>query len=183
MKTYRKGLIPYLEALAEKEAAPAGGSAVCLCLCLVTSLLEKALKYSLKPDLKTKRINKILKSLPLLRKKILLYLDEDGEIFVKAIKNKGKKRLKFIKKSQALTEEIARTSWKVFSLAKKIESDIKKSIKSDFFIALELIELSLKGCIYNLEANRYLFQTKSQVLKILLKKLAQVQKYGQGLRG
>jgi formiminotetrahydrofolate cyclodeaminase len=158
----------YLEDLAKKAPSPGGGSAVCLVLCLGVSLLEKAIRYSTFRDNRFKKHLDILKKL---REKVYSYIALDGKIFERILLTKGAKRSEFIVKSQRLIIDTGKTSIKVFSIAKKVESGIKKSIISDFYIGKEFIKVALEGCIFTLEANRDIFKVDSEYINIFKKYL------------
>jgi len=73
--------------------------------------------------------------------------------------------------------EVAGASRTAFSLAKALEFDIKRSIISDFYIGLGLIELALFGCICNLETNLKIFGKKNKKIPVFKKVLKRWQKY------
>lgn len=172
MQSQRKNFKAYLENLAKPKPSPGGGSTVALSFCLGASLIEKAASYSVQKE-KNKRFRKALKALAGLRRRVYPLIDKDALIFQKLMASRGLKRLKFIKSSENLIAEIACISQKAFLLAKALESGIKKSISSDFYIGLELIKTAFFGCIANLEANGQLFGRKNKQvasLKRVLKK-------------
>ena len=146
---YQKIFKGYLNDLSRKKPSPGGGSAAALSACIGISLIEKAINYSAK-DKKFLKETKLLNSL---RNKALICVDSDGEIFEKVMQSKGKKRLLFLSKSNALVVDLGNICVRVSCLAKKVESGIKKSIISDFYTGLNFIRVSLKACIYNLKDN------------------------------
>lgn len=150
MERYSNRFKNYLDDLAAKKPAPGGGSAVALSLCLGISLLQKAINYS---SGENKKLKKCAYALRDLRKSISPYIDIDGDIFEKYIHSKGKMRLYFLKRSNAGIIKIGNTCNTVFSYAKRIESGIKESIISDFYIGLNFVAIALRGCIINLEVN------------------------------
>jgi formiminotetrahydrofolate cyclodeaminase len=101
----------------------------------------------------------------------------DGKIFFKILKEKGKRKRLFLEKSQDLIVKLGKSCKKVISLAKKIESKIKKSIISDFYMGLDFVSVALKGCILNLEANRRLFGINSRYINIFKKYLKKWEKF------
>lgn len=162
----------YLDTLAKRQPSPGGGSVVCLMFCQGVSLLEKAVHYSQssKPQTasltqKHRRLQVYSRVLFRLRRKIYPFIDRDGYIFEKIMRSRGACRLRYIKQSQKLIITVAEACCEVFSLAKKMESDIKKNIISDFYIGRECVKLALKGCIVNLKANEELFGVKEKSLK------------------
>jgi len=173
MKNYRGKFKNYLDDLADRKPSPGGGSAVCLFFCAGASLIEKAIVFSISSKTKAKNLDKALKDLKKLRKSIYPCIDQDGYLFNKIMNSNGKKRAEFIKQSTNLVILVARSCEKVFFLAKGIESGIKKSIISDYYIGARAIRLALFGCILNLEANDKMFGKKSKYtvnFKKLLKK-------------
>ncbi|MDD5195223.1 MAG: cyclodeaminase/cyclohydrolase family protein [Candidatus Omnitrophica bacterium] len=168
MKKYRTKFKTYFDDLAAKKPAPGGGSAACLIFCLGVSLLEKAIRYSLTGEKITifYRTKEVLAKLSALQKKIALYIDLDGEIFENIMRSKGRQRVLLLKKSEQLIVETAKACYGAFLLAKGVESGIKKGISSDFFIGKESLSFSLKGCIYNLEANKNIFGRPNKFIKI-----------------
>jgi formiminotetrahydrofolate cyclodeaminase len=150
MKTYCDKFKGYLGDLAQRKPAPGGGSAVVLGLCLGMSLIEKALNYSITKNTNFKKQIFLLKKL---RCRITPYIDIDGEIFEKFMRADGKKRLLYLEKSSEIMVMVGKCCQGVFLLAKGVESGIKKSIISDFYIGLRLTKAALYGCILNLEAN------------------------------
>jgi formiminotetrahydrofolate cyclodeaminase len=159
MKTYCDKFKGYLGDLAQRKPAPGGGSAVVLGLCLGMSLIEKALNYSITKNTNFKKQIFLLKKL---RCRITPYIDIDGEIFEKFMRADGKKRLLYLEKSSEIMVMVGKCCQGVFLLAKGVESGIKKSIISDFYIGLEFIRVALKGCIFNLEANKSIFGKSSK---------------------
>jgi formiminotetrahydrofolate cyclodeaminase len=165
---YRKGFKKYLDDLGAKKPAPGGGSAVCLGFCMGVSLIEKAINYSLDKDSKLrvgrgKIKGKIyLDKLSKLKRVVYSYIDLDGQLFEKVMKERGERRLSLLKKSEALIIDLGKSCLDVFSLAKKVESGIKKSITSDFDIGLEFVKISLLGCVLNLDANTGIFGKKNK---------------------
>jgi len=159
MKNYRCSFKKYLDDLGKRKPSPGGGSAVCLIFCTGVSLIEKAISFSSFVDFK-----KQLKKFQILRKRIYPYIDKDGYIFAKIMESRGKKRAHFIKLSEGLIVDLGRASLEVFSLAKEVESGIKKTIISDFNIGLECVKIALLGCILNLSANQKMFGTKNKFI-------------------
>lgn len=166
MENYRRSFKKYLDDLGKRKVSPGGGSAVCLIFCTGVSLIEKAISFSSFPDFK-----KQLKKIQTLRKKIYPYIDKDGYIFAKIMDSRGKKRAQFIKLSEGLIVDLGRASLEVFSLAKEVESGIKKTIISDFSIGLECVKIALLGCILNLSANEKMFGAKSKFIDFFKKVL------------
>ena len=157
MKNYRGQFKGYLDDLAKRKPSPGGGSVAALSICLGLSLIEKAVIYSLTPKLKRQ-----LSSLRSLRKKILPYIDRDGYLFGKIMGSIGKERAQFIKESEKLIVDIAKSCEKTFLLVKEIKSGIKQCIMSDCDIGLSLVKTALLGCILNLEANSKMFGKKNK---------------------
>lgn len=159
MKQYRTSFKKYLDDLGKRKPSPGGGSAVCLIFCTGISLIEKAINFSSPAEFKNE-----LKKLQTLKKKVYPNIDKDGLIFAKIIGSKGKKRAQFIRLSEDLIIGLGQGSLAVFSLAKEVESGIKKSIISDFNIGLECIKVALLGCILNLEANQKMFGKENKFI-------------------
>lgn len=161
MKKYRFKIKSYLQALAAKKPSPGGGSAAALSLCLGISLLEKSINYSLqnKSVLKSK-----ITSLEKLKNKAFRYVDLDAEIFEKFMKAKGKKRIVFLNKSNNLVIDLSNTCLKAVNVSWGVESAIKKSIISDFYMGLDFVRVCLLGCVYNLEANSQILGKKPKAL-------------------
>ena len=107
---------------------------------------------------------KQLKKLQSLRKKIYPNIDKDSLIFAKIMSSKGLKRAQFIRQSESLIIDLGQGALGVFSLAKEVESGIKKCIISDFNIGLECARIALLGCIFNLEANDEMFGKRSKFI-------------------
>lgn len=166
MKNYRTGFKKYLDDLGKRKPTPGGGSAVCLIFCTGVSLIEKAISFSSFADFKKK-----VKKLQILRKRIYPYIDKDSYIFAKIMESRGKKRAQFIRLNEGLIVDLGRASLAAFSLAKEVESGIKKTIISDFNIGLECVKITLLGCIFNLSANEKMFGTKSKFINLFKKSL------------
>lgn len=178
MSSYKKDFKKYLADLPKRQPSPGGGSAVCLMFCLGISLMDKAINYSIVKKAKTAKekaqnikLKKSKASLESLSRKVYPYIDKDSQLFGKIMAAKGKKRLEFIKMSEELICDVAESAQKAFFLAKGIESGIKKSIISDFYIGLEAVRISLLGCILNLEANSSIFKTNSKNIRTFKKVL------------
>lgn len=171
MKTnYRKEFKNYLDDLSQKGYQPGGGSAGALAFCLGVSLLVKAIRHTLGSKARERREKKLklcLANFIDLKKQIYPYIDKDGEIFSKMIGGNQKNRARNLKQGSDLIKSLGRSACKVFSLAKGIESDIKKSIKSDFDLGLELVRVSALSAIFNLEANQKIFGKKEAYQKRL----------------
>jgi len=174
MINYRKNFRKYLNDLAKRKPSPGGGSAVCVVFCFGVSLIEKAINYSLSKSKDKKKLTKTLRELGLLRKNVYSYIDKDGYIFEQIMQNKGEKRAYFITKSEEIIVYVANNCKMAFSLAKGIESGIKKSIFSDFEIGLEFIKSCVFGCMSNLETNRAIFKTRNKNIAKLKKLLAKI---------
>ncbi|MBP7088750.1 MAG: cyclodeaminase/cyclohydrolase family protein [Candidatus Omnitrophica bacterium] len=164
MKNYRFCFKSYLGDLSKKNPSLGGGSAICLVFCLGISLIDKAINYSIGGVNKSKdfKLKKHLRQLNSLRQKVYPYIDEDGKIFAIIMQAKGKKRVKYLKKSEAMVFKVGTACLKAVSIAKGVESEVKKSIISDFHIGLEFIKTAFLGCIFNLEANQKIFGLKSK---------------------
>jgi len=164
MKEYRANFKEYLDDLGKKEPSPGGGSTVCLIFCTGVSLIEKAINYSFTDSNKSKdkKLQRYLKKFNVLRRLVYPYIDKDSYVFGMIMHSKRKKRDKFVEKSNDIIGRVGNSCCEAFSLAKGIESDIKKSIISDFNIGLELTKSALLGCILNSEANQKIFGKKSK---------------------
>lgn len=168
-----------MDDLAKRKPSPGGGSVLCLFLCTGLSLIEKAINYSFRTcdksvNVKLKRQFFVLHNL---RKKIYSYIDSDGYIFEKIIQSQGRKKAEYIEKSEQLVIEVAQTAKKVFFLAKKIESGIKMSIISDFYIGLHAVRIVFLGCVLNLEANHKIFGKKNRYINVFKNDLKKWQKF------
>jgi len=166
MKSYRSSFKKYLDDLGKRKPAPGGGSAVALIFCTGISLIEKAINFS-----SSIKFKKQLKKLQILKKKIYLNIDKDSLVFAKIMSSKAAKRNQFVKQGENLIVDLGQASLEVFSLAKEIESGIKKSIISDFNIGLECAKVALLGSILNLEANENMFGRKSKFTDLFKKSL------------
>lgn len=165
MQNYRDLFKKYLDDLAAKQPSPGGGSAICLIFCLGTSLIEMAMKYS---ENKSKDFSKHIETMAGFQKEVYPYIDLDARIFEKIMKaTTPKEKLEYIKDSEKLTVYLGLACHQAFLLAKKIESDIKDSIKSDFSIGIDCLKVTLRGCILNLEANSKIFGEESEQVKVL----------------
>lgn len=162
MDSYGPRFKSYLSDLSKRIPAPGGGSAICLSFCLGISLIEKTIQYSFnKKHIRTKHLNRFER----LKKRVYPYIDLDGRIFKRLMSAKLSKRKELLKRSEKIVVDTAKASWEAISLAKKVESGIKKGIISDFYIGSELIKVSLMGCILNLEANSEIFGKTSPYIK------------------
>ncbi|MCF7886815.1 MAG: cyclodeaminase/cyclohydrolase family protein [Candidatus Omnitrophica bacterium] len=177
MKNYRQKIKPYLDDLTKKGLGLGGGSAGALAFCLGCSLIIKSINHT-----KTKNISKIKKNklnnrlvkITKFEKEIYPYIDKDNQLFSKMIKNKGQDREKYLKKVIHLLKTLARSSYKVFLLAKELDFDIKKGIKSDFNLGLEFIKISLLSTIFNLEANNKISGKRDNYIKTLKNNLKNI---------
>ncbi|MFO8052787.1 MAG: cyclodeaminase/cyclohydrolase family protein [Candidatus Omnitrophota bacterium] len=160
---YRNKIKPYLDDLEKKGLGPGGGSAGALAFCLGCSLIVKSINHSKTKNIsklkKNKLNNRLIKIIDF-KKKVYPFIDQDGQLFSKMIKSEGQERKKYLKKVTQLLKILARSSYKVFLLAKELDFDIKRSIKSDFNLGLEFIKLSLLSAIFNLEDNNKMFGRK-----------------------
>jgi hypothetical protein len=168
---YQKNLKKYLNDLSAKKPSPGGGSAAALSFCLGIALIEKAMNYSSE---KTPALKKEIIAIKKLRNSIALYIDKDGEIFARVMKAKGKKRLYSLNKSNELISNLGYACIKGFCLVKKVESGIKKSIISDFYIGLHFISISLGACVLNLEANSRILGKSNKSTAVFKKALGKI---------
>ncbi|MCF7870625.1 MAG: cyclodeaminase/cyclohydrolase family protein [Candidatus Omnitrophica bacterium] len=179
-KNYRKQIKPYLDDLAKNRLAPGGGSAGALAFCLGCSLIAKSINHTKSKEIskvKENKLNNRLDKILSFKKKVYFYIDWDGQLFSQMVKSRGKEKQKYLKKTTRLLKDLAQLSYKVFLLAKELDFDIKKSIKSDFYLGLEFIKVSLESAIFNLEANKkekkgknkYLQNLKNNLKKIKIK--------------
>lgn len=163
---YQKKFKGYLNDLSRKKPSPGGGSAAALALSVGISLLQKAIIYSIGKNFKqTPKI----KSLNALKYKALKYVDKDGEIFEKFMSASGKKRIAFLRKSNELVVDLGKSAISVFSIARGVESGIKKSIISDFYTGLNFVRVALSACIYNLEDNSKVLGRQDKFIAIFKK--------------
>lgn len=159
MSSYSNRFRDYINDLAKRQPAPGGGSVLSLAFCIGNSLIEKSLLYSY-----AKRADKPIRTLTnlrLLRNKIFRYIDLDGELFEKILREKDRARAYYLKQSEKILIDLGKSAIRASLLARGVENAIKKSIISDFSIGTELIRVSLMGCTLNLEANAFLFKRKS----------------------
>lgn len=160
MKNYRQGFKKYFDDLAKRIPAPGGGSAQVVIFSIGISLIEKSIQFSLSEGPVKKSY---LQRFSLLRKKAYPIIDQDGRVFEKIVSSKEKnKQQKFIAQSEALFVSLAESADNAFLLAKEVESDIKKSILSDFLIGKHCLKIALIGVILNLEANATMFKRNAQ---------------------
>ncbi len=170
MSKYAKVLRPYLDALAQRVPAPGGGSLACLVLCLGLSLMEKAMRYSLTQTrlrrresiARDRRLRRFIKAARALKAGVYPGIDRDAVLFGKIMKTRSRRRSGYIRQSEQLIVSVARAADKAFSLAKKAESDIKRNIRSDFYIGRDCLSVSLRGCLFNAQANAALFAIRSR---------------------
>lgn len=174
MKSYLADLEPYLSDLAARQPAPGGGSAAAFSLCMGISLIEKAIQYS---GSQSKQLRNPARALGAIRRKTLRYIDLDGIIFEQFIHAEKNRKAIFLKKSDALIVTIGTTCYTVYVLAQKVESDIKKSIISDFYIGLACIRVALYGCVHNLEANSVFFGKNNRMIATFKRYLRQWPKF------
>lgn len=166
MSSYYKNFQNFFDILAERKSSLGGGSVLALNFCLGIALLEKALNTSKK--------NSLSRKLKKERKKVYKFIDLDGYLFLKLIKEKDiKKRLDLLNKLEKISFYLINSSYKILEKIKKERKDIKKVIKVDFCLGTYLLKIVIKGCIKNLEINRALFSLKKgkKDLMLLKKKL------------
>jgi formiminotetrahydrofolate cyclodeaminase len=164
MKNYRYQFREYLDDLAARQPSPGGGSAVSLIFCIGMSLIEMALQYSAN---KNDSFKKHIVSLRKLRRQIYPYIDLDAKIFEKIMRTTDPlKKVEYIRDSEKMVLHLGLVCHQAFLLAKKVESGIKSSIISDFYIGLDCIKTTLRGCMMNLEANVKMFGKKSRYIAI-----------------
>lgn len=174
---YRIKIKPYLDDLEKKRLGPGGGSTGALSFCLGCSLIAKSINHS-----KSKKISKIKKNklnnrldrVLSFKRKIYPYIDQDGKLFSKMIKSKGRLREKYLKEVNQLLKDLAQSSYKLFLLAKALDFDIKKSIKSDFYLGLKFIIISMESAIFNLAANSKMTGKENRYLKNIKDKLKKI---------
>ncbi|MCF7874449.1 MAG: cyclodeaminase/cyclohydrolase family protein [Candidatus Omnitrophica bacterium] len=169
-KNYRKQIKPYLDDLAKKRLAPGGGSAGALAFCLGCSLIAKSINHTKNkemPKVKERKLTNRLDKILNLKKKVYPYIDRDGRLFSQMIKSGGQERQRYLKEMTCLLKDLAQSSDTVISLAKELDFDIKKSIKSDFYLGLQFIRVSLESVIFNLEANSNQKKGKDKYLQNL----------------
>ncbi|MCF7873816.1 MAG: cyclodeaminase/cyclohydrolase family protein [Candidatus Omnitrophica bacterium] len=179
MTNYRNKIKPYLDDLEKKGVGLGGGSAGALAFCLGCSLVAKSINHTKSKDISKLKKNKLdnrLVKVKELKKKIYPYIDQDGQLFAKMIKNKGKERKKYLKKVNHLLKTLARSSYKVFLLAKELDFDIKKGIKSDFNLGINFIKIAMKSATYNLDANNKISGKKDNYLKDFKNKFKKMEK-------
>ena len=168
MSNYRVNFKRYLDDLKSPTPALGGGSVVALSFCLGISLLEKAINYSRaqQPQLKTIQLK-----LQKLAVKVYPFIDRDGEIFEQVINTKGEQRKSWLKLSEQLVVGLGDCCQVAYWLAKAARPKINKFLISDYKLGTQLIKLSFKGCIENLEANA----------KFLGKKNCAINRFKQGI--
>jgi formiminotetrahydrofolate cyclodeaminase len=169
-KNYRKQIKPYLDDLAKKRLAPGGGSAGALAFCLGCSLIAKSINHTKSkgmPKIKERKLTNRLDKVLSFKKKVYPYIDQDGQFFSQMIKSRGPERRRHLKEITRLLKDLAQSSDTVISLAKELDFDIKKSIKSDFYLGLQFIKVSLESAIFNLEANSNQKKGKDKYLRNL----------------
>jgi formiminotetrahydrofolate cyclodeaminase len=169
MKRYKHIFKDYLNDIAKKTAHPAGGSCAALNFCMGISLIKMALNYS---GVTSKNV---FTGLEKLSREVFPFIDEDGILFTLLIKEKDKNRRKILlERVQTLTYAIGDNCNKLVMDAHGMRAKIKKSLESDFYTGLKLIESALYASIQNLEANQHLFSIdntqKISHLKAYLKK-------------
>jgi len=160
MKQYGSSLKGYIKDLAKKTTACGGGSAASLVFCVGASLIEMAIAFSLNKH-NSKELKGFLKLLRKEKEKVFLYIDLDGDIFSRAMKEKGVLRKKIARDLERITFNLGKSCVKVLTELKKIKPFIKKSILSDFDIGLKCIRVSLFASIKNMEANQKFFSLRS----------------------
>lgn len=171
MSTYQKSFKQYLNDISAKKPSPGGGSAAALSFCLGVALIEKAMNYSSNNSPALKKEIIVMRKL---RNNIVGYIDKDGELFAKFMKAEGKKRLYFLDKSNALVSSLGYACVRSFCITKKVESGIKKSIISDFYIGLHFINISLGACVLNLQANSKVLGKNNKCIAIFKKALENI---------
>lgn len=174
---YRNKIKPYLDDLEKKGLGLGGGSTGALAFCLGCSLIIKSINHTKTKNsskVKKNKLNNRLIKIVKFKKEIYPYIDKDGQLFSKMIKSKGQNREKYFKKVTHLLKTLARSSYKVFLLAKELDFDIKKGIKSDFNLGLEFIKLSLLSAIFNLEDNSKISGKKDNYIRTLKNNLKNI---------
>ena len=171
MKEYRREFKGYLEDIAKKTPHPGGGSCAALNFCMGISLIRMALTYSGGTS------SNLTFELEELNREVFPFIDEDGNLFALLINAKDKlTKNELLQKVQALIVTIGNNCGKIEGLAGEINTKVKKSLKSDFYIGLKFIESALFASIQNLEANQNMFSVdntkKIDCLKSYLKKFA-----------
>jgi len=168
---------PYLDGLEQKGFAPGGGSAGALAFCLGCSLIAKSINHSKAKNIakyQKDKLNNCLRKISIRKKDIYPFIDRDGELFSKMIKSKGEARQKYLKEVNRLLMALAESSYEVFLLAKGIDSDIKRNIKSDFNLGLEFVKLAMLSALYNLETNSELSGKEDKYSKKIKKKYTEI---------
>lgn len=176
MKTYKDNFKEYLKDLADRTPHPGGGSCAGLMICLGISLIQKSLIFS-KVD--SKNVSNYLERI---KKDALSFIDRDGQIFTKLIKEKNPQRKRILlREAQNITYDAGKKCNKILLVVQRLRGKIRESIISDFHIGLRLIESALYASIENLKANEKLFKVNNkkriEYLKNALKKFKGCLKY------
>ena len=158
---YRENFQSYLDAIS-KPGLPGGGSVISLLFCLGVSLVQMAVSFSEKAE-KRDFLREVWEELEESKRVVFPYIDKDGEIFQASLREKEKrKKRRFIQELNKMIFDIGENCNKILLIAKKIKGEIKKSIISDFYIGMKIIEVVIEGCLLNLQANGYLFGLREE---------------------
>lgn len=158
MKEYRELFKDYIRDLAQRTPHPGGGSCGALAFCLGVSLLQMALEYSgTQPQAVARDLEKT-------KEVVYPLIDEDGRLFEALMgeKDEAAKKL-LLDKGQALVCMLGDLCQTVLSRARQVETQVKRSLASDFYLGLKFLDTALFASLENLRSNQLMFKVDNSL--------------------
>lgn len=154
-------LAKYLDKLSAKEPVPGGGSASAYTAALGVALLSMVCNYSVGRKGNSKaidtRLAKSLKSLEVIRKRLLVLttLDSKAYLEIVATRKKDKKiQDKAICAAAKIGKEICQLCFKALNVAPFLVERGNPYLVSDVQVAVELLEAGFKGSMVMIKVNQ-----------------------------
>lgn len=154
MKQYKNHtLSEYLNALAERQPVPGGGSASAYAGALGVGLILMVARYSLGKGadrLVEARFKSTIKKAEAIRRRLLVLVDLDAAAYLKVRRTKNAPkniRTKALKQAREVPLEVCRLCYRAIDLAPTLVEEGNKYLVADVMVACELLMASFNGAL------------------------------------
>ncbi len=160
MKKYKDHTLKeYLNVLSKKTPVPGGGSAAALTAATGAALVSMVANYSIgKGQLKRvdNKIRSILKQSEQIRKRLLVLVDLDAEVYLNVVKARGKPeafKKRALREATKVPGEVCQLCYKMIQLTPYLVQKGNQNLISDIIVAVDMLFAAFNSARANVEAN------------------------------